>query len=379
MADRPKHSTLKLNYGKLHTEGRRESDTETTIMEEVNRLKEELMKQKEENERLQNEAQAQELRNQIELQKKQKEKWELTINSMKSAQEKALQACDTEMEKIKTTADEFLSTYSKEEAVKFLQQKLQALQSNDSEELKLAQEKKKKELEKLQELREQQKNIEQQIATLMGEDTGRDTTTKDDNNSTQDTWVTQLRQLLGDKTEDDTNKALLKALMAQSNRTNTSCGANALRPELLSKITGGGDNLSMPQWLANLNNKNLDTGEFTFDSKCEEEIKGKQKSGMLNRATAHIYQKQVWPQKNLREDWAEEELDFKQIQFEHLVAGETRTIKMCSEPAQILGRLRLLRRISYLKLRGYDWPMLRKMYAAILSSIEMGEQLGLQL
>ena len=48
-------------------------------------------------------------------------------------------------------------------------------------------------------------------------------------------------------------------------------------------------------------------------------------------------------------------------------------IELCMEPDQILCRLRLLRRISYLKLRGYEWPLLRKMYTAILTSIETGE------
>ena len=78
------------------------------------------------------------------------------------------------------------------------------------------------------------------------------------------------------------------------------------------------------------------------------------KSGMLDKATTHILQKQVWPQKNLGEDWAEEEVEFKQLRFEHLVAGETRTIETCTDPAEILGRLNLLRRLAYLKLRGYE-------------------------
>ena len=97
------------------------------------------------------------------------------------------------------------------------------------------------------------------------------------------------------------------------------------------------------------------------------------KSGMLDKATSHIQQKQILPQKNLGEDWAEEEVEFKQLRFEHLVAGETRTIETCTDPAQILGRLKLLRRIAYLKLRGYDWYLLRRMYAAILTSIETAE------
>ena len=59
--------------------------------------------------------------------------------------------------------------------------------------------------------------------------------------------------------------------------------------------------------------------------------------------------------------------------FEHLVAGEVRTIEMATQPTEILGRLKLLRRMAYIKLRGYEWSMVRKMYAAIVRSIEAEE------
>ena len=100
---------------------------------------------------------------------------------------------------------------------------------------------------------------------------------------------------------------------------------------------------------------------------------GKTKSGMLDTATSNIQLKQVWPQKNLLEDWADEEVDFKNMTFEHLVAGEVRTIEMATQPTEILGRLKLLRRMTYIKLRGYEWSMVRKMYAAIVRSIEAEE------
>ena len=106
---------------------------------------------------------------------------------------------------------------------------------------------------------------------------------------------------------------------------------------------------------------------------CNEDCKQHKKSGMLDKATTSIQHKQIWPQKNLSEDWADEEMEFKHMQFDHLVAGETRTIEMGTDPAQILGRLRLLRRMAYAKLRGYEWPLIRKMYAAILRSIEANE------
>ena len=94
---------------------------------------------------------------------------------------------------------------------------------------------------------------------------------------------------------------------------------------------------------------------------------------MLDKATSNIQHKEVWPQKNLLEDWADEEVAFNQLQFEHFIAGESRTIELCTEPSQILGRLRLLRCMAYAKLRGYDWHLIRKMYAVILTSIEARE------
>ena len=92
---------------------------------------------------------------------------------------------------------------------------------------------------------------------------------------------------------------------------------------------------------------------------------------MLDKATASIEHKEVWPQKNLLEDLADAQMEFKQLQFEHFVAREVRTIEVCTEPEEIIGRLRLLRKMSYL--RGNRWNVIRTMYAAVIRSIETGE------
>ena len=168
----------------------------------------------------------------------------------------------------------------------------------------------------------------------------------------------------------DWQKEALRHFLVNSNKTATPGGATTLKPELLKRLTNEQDEFSMADWLATLNRE--ETGESLCDDSDECKHK-KVKSGMLDRATANILHKEVWPQKNLLEDWADEDIDFKQLQFEHHVAGEIRTIEVCTEPAQILGRLRLLRRMAYAKLRGYDWPIIRKMYAAILRSIETKE------
>ena len=126
----------------------------------------------------------------------------------------------------------------------------------------------------------------------------------------------------------------------------------------------------MADWLAMFNKQDQGESKLYFD----DEYKSKHsRSGILDKSTSNIQRKETWPQKNLLEDWADEEVSFNQMTFEHLIAGEARTIELCTEPAQILGRLKLLRRMAYAKLRGYEWFLIRKMHAAILTSIEAGE------
>ena len=164
--------------------------------------------------------------------------------------------------------------------------------------------------------------------------------------------------------EEDPNKVLLKALITQQNKTAAEGGISTLKPMVMNRLLTNEGN-TMAEWLANLNKQEEGESELAcyglFGKKMQVKGGGKVKSGMLDKATTNIQQKQVWPQQNLGEDWADEEVEFKQMKFEHLVAGETRTIETCSEPAEILGRLRLLQRIAYVKLRGYDWNLIRKM------------------
>ena len=190
--------------------------------------------------------------------------------------------------------------------------------------------------------------------------------------ATQDALIQQLASALGDKDAPDPQRDILKALLADSNKIKGTGGTTTLKPDILARLTGE-DSAKMHDWLAQFNKQEEGENELF---RITEEGEGKQtrvRSGMLDKSTMNVLHKEVWPQRNLGEDWAEDEVDFKHIRFEHLVAGETRTIELATEPDQILGRLRLLRRISYLKLRGYEWSLLRKMYAAIVCSIETGE------
>ena len=188
--------------------------------------------------------------------------------------------------------------------------------------------------------------------------------------------IQQLRTALTNKQDEDPNKALLRALITMQNKTTTDGGTSTLKPHIINSLltTEGSNSNTMAEWLAGLNRQEEGESELSrLILAGDEDPRAVKKSGILDKATTNIQQKQVWPQQNLGEDWADEDVEFKQMKFEHMVAGETRTIETCTDPAQILGRLRLLRRIAYLKLRGYEWHLIRKMYAAILTPIETKE------
>ena len=88
-----------------------------------------------------------------------------------------------------------------------------------------------------------------------------------------------------------------------------------MKPNILNKLAGGGSN-TMADWLANLNRQEEGESELAKLLMDEEGgSKGKAKSGILDKATSHIQLKQVWPQQNLGEDWADEEVEFKQLKF----------------------------------------------------------------
>ena len=148
----------------------------------------------------------------------------------------------------------------------------------------------------------------------------------------------QIRTTLAPKeTDKDPNKALLRALITTQNKATGVSGTSTLKPDILSKLSGDGT-FSMAEWLASLNKQeegeseiNKLIGKLDEDSDCRAECKHmKMRSGMLDKSTTNILRKEVWPQKNLGEDWAEEEIEFKQLRFKHLVAGEhTHNRDMC--------------------------------------------------
>ena len=255
-------------------------------------------------------------------------------------------------------------------------------------EAELAQKAKEEQLEKARTLLNEQQALWDRAQVLLSEDLTQDpemvallvaitgaTNTASGDSRTQDNMVKQLKLALGYKdlsSTGDWQKDLLRQFSTNSNKVTTAGGVTTLKPDILKRLSGEEGEFNMADWLSRLNRQ--DIGESICEGEQEGGCKhGKLKSGILEKATMNIMHKETWPQKSLMEDWADEDIEFRQMQFEHHVAGEVCTIETCTQPAEILGLLKLLRRMAYAKLRGYDWTAVRKMYAAILRSIEVRE------
>ena len=351
-------------------------------MSELDSLKEELKRQREANEKIKTELEEARLRNEIDREKMKQLEWQTAKQKLEEERASMAQAHEEAMKAINEAAPQ----PKDESSVEYLKQKLAELTGEKATKPREQDDSKQKQVaDQLQELRKQQQQITQaakeaakdhednpQIQELLKKLEVKE----DPKPAPQDDQARLMEHLLstlqGKEVESQMTrqKEILRQFLVDSNKTSTTGGATTLKPELLKKLSGESDTFNMTEWLAKRNRHQSE------EAQCDpgtEECKQHKKSGMLEKATTNIQQKQTWPQKNLLEDWADEDLEFKHLQFEHMVAGETRTIEMGTDPAQILGRLRLLRRMAYAKLRGYEWPLIRKMYAAILRSIETRE------
>ena len=388
--DRPKRAATKVSdFCRYHLSG----DLSEQLQGQVNlpiqhfemaggtdELKQQLENEKEHSKQLQEEAELMQVQHDLEIEKQKQKQWQVAMEEIRMAREHADREHEKCLEKIKEMASAS-RTQATNSTLDWLKAQLQDMQKAPDTPSEADRERQAKEAE-IKELRDQQEAINQKLKELTGqdnpsrpiEDVRRVLTQDKTNNGQQNMLMDQLRAALTARKEEDPNKALLKALASSHNRTGAEGGTNTLKPNLLHGILGGETSNTMADWLANLNKQEEGESDAIYLGEGESSAKqGKCKSGILERATSNIQDKQVWPQQNLAEDWADEDVEFKQMKFKHLVAGETRTIETATDPAQILGRLRLLCRIAYLKLWGYEWNLIQKMYAVIITSIETKE------
>ena len=96
-------------------------------------------------------------------------------------------------------------------------------------------------------------------------------------------------------------------------------------------------------------------------------------SGMVAKTTDNIKSQEVWPHYNLNFGFVTQKIEFHQISFEQYIAGKAKTLLNSTDPNEIKGCLNLMVRLSYLKQKGYAWPNLHTLYAAVVNHIEKHE------
>ena len=368
--DRPRRVTKVTNYRKFHLSGDLEEEVvglvDTRVSQfEMAKSQEELQKQLEQekqNKRMLEEMELAKIESELEAERMKRQELQVAMQQLKEAREHATQEHDKCIENMKRIASE-ARTQSSQSTMDWFKEQISTINKDTSHTHTPEEESRKAEIK---ELKAQQEDISKRLAEL---ESSPETVQSDNplleaikhmgqpgqaSGPSQELLLQQLKTALAGKEEEDPNKALLKALLTAQNRTPGEGGTNTLRTSLMQKISRPESDNSMADWLASLNRQEeveSNIPRIPFMGEDEGSAKhGKARSGILDKATTNIQQKQVWPQQNLGEDWADEDIEFKQIKFEHMVAGESRTIETCTDPAEILGRLRLLRRLAYLKL-----------------------------
>ena len=354
-------------------------------MADLEKLKEELRQQKDLNEKIKHDLEAARLKQELLTEQMKQKEWETAKDKIASEQAAAIQRHEETLRQLQ----EAKAPEESNPTITYLKEKLAELSGTKAEleptkpEVSAKEAKQKQIADELQALIQKQHEIAEAARVAAKEHSDNphirellSQFTRLDEQKPEEPSGQTLEQLLSTlqgktmETKAKQQKEILQQFLIDANKITTTGGINTLKPDLLKKLTGESEVFNMGEWLAKLNRQ--DQEDRKCDD-CQQDCKHGKKSGMLDKATTNIQHKEVWPQKNLLEDWADEEMEFKHMQFEHLVAGETRTIETSTDPAQILGRLRLLRRMAYAKLRGYEWSLIRKMYAAILRSIETRE------
>ena len=95
------------------------------------------------------------------------------------------------------------------------------------------------------------------------------------------------------------------------------------------------------------------------------------KSGIMMRASDRVDEPQLWPHVALKGEFLAQNLSFHDLDFRSFVSGE---LEIITSPYLALnerqGRLHLLKELIYLS-RGYEWEVIRNVYASVVSKIEI--------
>lgn len=128
---------------------------------------------------------------------------------------------------------------------------------------------------------------------------------------------------------------------------------------------------------ANNNNTLSDSDETDGASSLRSiQVSGEQhlkkyRSGIAQRASDRVESPQLWPHVALMGEFITQNVTFQDLDFRLFVAGELEIVTSAQiSDTQRAGRLHLIKQLAYLH-GGYSWEVLRSVYAAILSRIEV--------
>ena len=223
------------------------------------------------------------IRNELEVEKLKQKQWEVAKGQLCKTREHAEQ----EHTRILAELEGRVQAANKEASAQVLDWFSSQLPSSNPVVFDPEEEVKQKQLEALI---EQQAQISNKIAKIEGTAS----TSKPETRNSQEVLLHQLRGALAGKQEDD-DRTLLKALLTSQNKAPGEGGTNTLKPSILNNITSQGGGNNMAEWLASLNKHKEGESEFTkLLAMGESEVRaGKARSGILDRATTNIQQKQV--------------------------------------------------------------------------------------
>ena len=321
--DRPKRAATKItDYRKYHLSGDLQQEVEGLVDTRVGQfemalsaeqIKQQLEKEKETSQQLEEDVELLRLQNEMDKEKKKQEQLHMAYNKLKEARERANQEheeCMEEMEALASkkkipnpTLEWFKAQLGQ---VGMGQEESQVCPEEHEASIRDQQVK----MAAIRKIKAQQEELNKQLADLEGNPSEtppedilgqlkKALGSQDGAKTRQESQLQQLRAALSGKKEDDPTRTLLKALITPQNRTTAEGGTNTLRPSMMNKIMMG-DSSNMAEWLASLNKQEEGESEFAkFPFPGEDEGTGRPtriKSGMLDKATTNIQQKQVWPQ-----------------------------------------------------------------------------------
>ena len=331
--DRPKRAATKVtDFRRYHLSGDLNEQLTGRVDTRINQfemttsadeLRQQLEAEREASNKLQQEAEMLHIQHELEAEKIKQKEWQVAMDQLHEAKEKREADHAKYLEQIKD-----LSTSTRQDAantaLEWFKGQMEALKGSEGPSRE-EQEQKRREAEEKQaaimELQKQQETIAKQLAELTGETVkppvgGVPTDDSNPTPSSSEHLLQQLRAALTGKQGEEPNKSLLRALSLPHNRAAGEGGTNTLKSNILSSILPGEGPSHTADWLANMNRQ--EEGEFKINRYAlgegdPNQRQGKVKSGILDRATSNIQQKQVWPQQNLGEDWADEEIKFCQL------------------------------------------------------------------